>query len=459
MLLAETLRSSTLKFALIAIAGFGVVMFALIGYVYWSTLSYVHDHADREIAAELQILDGAYKTAGRQGLVAAIARQTEGGRNDDTVYLLTDASLAPLAGNLARWPAALPGERGRADIEDHGPGAHGRLLRVTFETLQDGSRLLTGKDIGDLETFSWNIRMAIAGVSAFLVVLAGAVSLAVTRRTVGRIAAINATSRAIMQRGPGQRIPLRGTRDEWDQLASNLNLALARIEELMGEVKQVSENVAHDLRTPLTRMRARLEKALARPRDAARDEELLGDTIGELDAVLGMFTSLLRISQIEADGRRAGFRAVNLADIVEEVVELFDAAAEDVGACIEVRASAGVAVIGDRDLLFDAIANVIDNAIKHGGSAGPVIVEVTDRAGDPVISVGDRGPGIPEARRKDVFKRFYRLERSRHTPGNGLGLSLVAAVANLHGARVDMLDNDPGLMVRLSFPALSARDA
>jgi signal transduction histidine kinase len=445
--LAETLRSSTLKLALLAIAAFGVVVFALIGYVYWSTLAYVRDHADREIAAELQNLDQVYRTAGGRGLEATIAQWTTAGRRDAAVYLLADASLARLAGNLQAWPAGLAGERGWAEVESGGPGR----LRVAFETLTDGAHLLIGRPIDDLETFRNSIRAAIAAVSAFLVMLAAGASFAVTRRTVGRIAAINATSRAILQRGPGQRIPLRGTRDEWDQLAHNLNLALGRIEELMAEVKQVSDNVAHDLRTPLTRMRARLEKALERPRHAARDQSLLGDTLAELDGVLGMFTSLLRISQIEGDNRRAGFRTVNLVRVVSEVVELYDAAAEAIGGRIDLRTPDTALVTGDRDLLFDAIANVIDNAIKHGGAAGPVSVEVTERAGVAIVSVGDRGPGIPLEHHHDVFKRFYRLERSRCTSGNGLGLSLVAAVANLHRARIDMLDNNPGLLVRLAF--------
>lgn len=456
MLLTETLRSSTLKLALLAIAAFGAVMFALIGYLYWSTLAYVRDHADREIAAELQNLDRVHETAGRQGLVAAIAQLTAADRSGATVYLLADAALSPLAGNLQAWPEALRGARGWADIEKAGREAPRTHLRVEFMTLADGAHVLVGKQIDDLDVFRRRIGLAIAGVSGFLVVLAGAVSFAVTRRTVGRIAAINATSRAIMQRGPGQRIPLRGTKDEWDQLAHNLNLALGRIEELMGEVKQVSDNVAHDLRTPLTRMRARLEKALGRGRDAVRDQSLLGDTIAELDTVLGMFSSLLRISQIEGDRRRVGFRPVDLAVVVSEVVELFDAAAEDFGRRIEVHASGPARVMGDRDLLFDAIANIIDNAIKHGGPAGPVTVEVAEGDGVSMVSVGDRGSGIPHEHHGDVFKRFYRLERSRRTSGNGLGLSLVAAVANLHGARVELVDNRPGLLVRLSFAAHSS---
>ncbi len=450
VLLAKTLRSTTFKLALLSIAIFGALVFALLGYVYWSTVSYVRSRSDQAIAMELASLQKAYASAGRAELISAIAQRLSDQRFVGGVYMLADPSFSPLAGNLAGWPPAMKGSSGRGDFRAR-EGLP--MLRSAFATLQDGSHLLVGKDLDDLDMFEARIKVAGALCIVLILVLAGVASVTVTRRTVGRIEAINATSRAIMQSGLGQRIPLRATGDEWDELAANLNSMLDRIEALMAEVKQATDNVAHDLRTPLARMRRRLEKACNRQREADSDQSLIGDTMADLEGVLSMFASLTRISQIEAYERTAAFRSVNLVEIASEVVELCDAAAEDKGVHLEVVENQRVFVAGDRDLLFDAVANLVDNAIKHGRERGQVTVEVKESDGAAVISVSDDGPGIPVGECDNVFKRFYRLEQSRCAPGNGLGLSLVAAVARLHRARIEMVDNRPGLKIQLRFPS------
>ena len=444
---------------MICIAVFGAAVFALFSYVYWSTASFVRSRSDGAIAAAHAVLRQAYDQGGRGGLEAAIAQRVADDRSDGGFYLLVDPSFAPVAGNLAVWPSALKdiGDWSNVGVRERQPdAADAPLLRVKSETLPDGYHLLVGRNIDDLDEFAQKIRAALMGALALTFVIGAFASVFVTRRTVGRIEAINTTSRAIMHSGLGERIPLRGTRDEWDQLAENLNQMLDRIEGLMGEVKQVTDNVAHDLRTPLARMRGRLEKAHARRRDGEYDQSLIGDTLADLDAVLRMFASLTRISQIEANDRIAGFRPIDLADIAREVVELFDAAAEEKGGHVSVVADPQVLLTGDRDLLFDAVANLVDNAIKHGREAGKVTVEVSQDNAGTEVSVADDGPGIPADECRHVFKRFYRLERSRRTPGNGLGLSLVAAVARLHGATIEMADNAPGLKFCLRFPSADA---
>jgi signal transduction histidine kinase len=453
-LLAKTLRSSTFKLALLCIGVFGAVVLALFAYVYWSTTSYVLTRSDRSIEAERMSLHEVYASAGRERLAHTIEEKLAQASAGEDVYLLADPSFARIAGNLKTWPQGLKNSEGWANIEasDGDAALIGRLLRVRFETLPDGSHLLIGKNVDELGRFTNRIYWALALAISLILGLAVLASMIVTRRTVGRIESVNSTSRAILKSGLGERIPLRGTQDEWDQLAANLNVMLDRIEVLMSEVRQVGDNVAHDLRTPLTRMRGRLEKACISERVADNDQLLISDTIADLDDVLRMFSSLTRISQIETTRRTAAFRAVDLVEVAREVVELFDAAAEDKGSGLKVIGERPVFITGDRDLLFDATGNLVDNAIKHGREAGRVLVEISESNGDALISVSDDGPGIPEDEYENVFKRFYRLERSRYSPGNGLGLGLVAAVARLHGARIEMADNSPGLKITLRFP-------
>jgi signal transduction histidine kinase len=454
VLLAKTLGSSTFRLALIAIGVFGLIVSAIFAYVYWSTLSYVRDRSDRAITIEQARLDEAYARSGRDGLSALITQRIADKGFADHVYLLAGPGSAVLAGNLRQWPPDVVGP-GWAEFRVSLPQSTrgSALVRAMTETFSNGDRLLVGRDISDLDRFMAQIRAAGFAVVVLIIVLAAAASIGVTRRTVGRIESINATSRAIMLSGLDQRIPLRGSHDEWDRVAENLNLMLDRIQTLMGDVKQVGENIAHDLRTPLTRMRGRLEKAYHSSRDGGADAVLIGDTIADLDAVLGMFASITRISEIETRARKGAFRSVNLAEIAGEVVELYDAAAEQVTTGLGLAGDPAVLVTGDRDLLFDAIANLVDNAIKHGRPGGLVTVTCDNEEGGAVIAVADNGPGIPADQRDHVFKRFYRLEQSRYTPGNGLGLSLVAAVASLHGAEVELRDNAPGLLCRLVFPA------
>jgi len=456
VLIAKTLWSSTFKVALVWIAGFGALIIALFGFVYSSTATYVLDRSEHAIDLDRAVLIAAYESGGRDRLIAAIDKLAVDQRPDGGIYLLADPSFGALAGNLKKWPAAFAGSAGRGNFDSQEPNpavAGGTLLRAGFETLPDGSHLLVGRNVSDLAQFIQKIYLALALAVLLMFLIAIVAGITVTRRTVSRIESINATSRAIMQSGLGERVPICGSQDEWDQLAENLNSMLDRIEVLMGEVKQATDNVAHDLRTPLTRMRGRLENASIRRRESGSDQLLISDTMADLDDVLRMFTSLTRISQIETTKRTSGFRSVDLVEVSEAVVDLYGAAAEDKDVDLEVVGNKPVLITGDRDLLFDAVANLVDNAIKHGREAGKVTVQLNQAQAVAVLSVADDGPGIPLDEHQHVFRRFYRLERSRCTPGNGLGLSLVAAVARLHGARIKLVDNAPGLKVELRLPA------
>ena len=454
MLLSKTLRSSTLKLAYIYVILFCSAIFALLGYAYWSTAAYLYQKSDQLLSVERELLNNAHDRGGRDAVIALIKRRLTDGFFSDWVYLLTDPSYTYVAGNLHAWPVALHNGQGWSDLAAGQKGTEeGEApLRATYGILPDGSHLLVGRKIEDLRGLVEKIAIVLASGAGLFLILAAAAGISTSRRSVARIESINATSREIMRSGLGERIPLRGTGDEWDGLAHNLNSMLDRIQELMESVRQVSDNVAHDLRTPLTRMRGRLERGYNQQLDLIQYQALVSDTVIELDEVLKTFSSILRISQIEMRNQRVGFRDIDLTQIAPEVVELFEAAAEENSVKLQFVGGAPISVVGDRDLLFDALSNLVDNAIKHGSSADGITVEVTHRADGPVVAVADHGPGVPEAERKNVLKRFYRLEHSRNSPGSGLGLSLVTAVANLHEAQVEMLDNAPGLRVELRFP-------
>src|SRR5499425_2589655 len=363
VLLSRTLKSSTFRLALVCIAVFSGTVFALLGYVYWATTDFVRTRSDREISADRAVLVQTYEKAGRDGLADLVTRRVAGRELEAGVYVLADPARGALAGNLRSWPPGLRGPQGWADVEVPDGAGHIRL-RATYETLPDGSRLLVGRSLDELDRFVGIIKTALVYGGILTLVLATVAGVFVTRRTVGRIEAMNAAAREIMQCRLGNRIPLRGTQDEWDQLGENLNAMLDRIEELVREVGQVSDNVAHDLRTPLTRLRGRLEQASQEKPDPERSHALVADAIRELDAVLGILSSLLRISRIEALDPGRSFRVVDLDQVAREVAELFDAAAEERGDRLLFESCGRVSVQGDRDLLFDAISNLIDNAIK-----------------------------------------------------------------------------------------------
>ncbi len=357
MLLFKTLRSSTLKLAFIYVTGFSSAIFGVLGYVYWSTIVYVTERSDRAIAGENAALDKAYDAAGRNGLTAVIDRRLEDRFFDDWVYLLADPAQGRVAGNLPQWPASLGRGAGWADfdaiVEDRQP-SKATPLRASYRTLPDGFHLLVGRKADDLGHFRkmigdrprWPAAVPAAGAAA---------GISTSRRTVARIEAINTTGRRIIEAGLHQRIPLRGTRDEWDELAQNLNSMLDRIEELVESNRQVSDNVAHDLRTPLTRMRGRLERAHHRRLDNQYQALIGNDTIASsirdscnLSHCCG--------SPIEARIGRLGISHIDPMRIAREVADLFDPAAEEKGPLPLNSRRSLRDVVGDRDLLLVALS-------------------------------------------------------------------------------------------------------
>jgi signal transduction histidine kinase len=344
------------------------------------------------------------------------------------------------------WLDFLLRERGPDGTEEH--RARGR----TF-VLVGNLRLLVGRDVRDLEATRSLIVGALGWGLAISVGLALAGGLMMTSRMVRRIEAINDTSREIVEGDLTRRIPASGSGDDFDKLVGNLNGMLDRITGLMETVRQVSDNIAHDLRTPLTRLRSRLEIARAQQgRSEAEARAAVEQAIEEADGLLATFNALLRIARIEAEQRREGFAPVDLGSLLTDVAELYEPVAAERDQTIALELGSGASVEGDRDLLLQAVANLVDNAIKYTPVGGHVVLGL-QTAGELVdLYVTDTGPSIPADQRERVFDRFHRLEASRSTPGSGLGLSLVRAVARLHGATIRLSDDAPGLRVTLALP-------
>jgi signal transduction histidine kinase len=264
-----------------------------------------------------------------------------------------------------------------------------------------------------------------------------------------RLTAITDTAEAIIDGDLARRVPVRGSQDDLDRLALTLNRMLDRIASLMESLKQVSSDVAHDLRTPLTRLRQRLESGLAQPQERA---QALEGALADLDSILDTFSALLRIAQIEGGARRAAFRTCDLAAIAATVVEAFAPSAEDQKQSLTLAANGPLPVEGDAELLTQMLVNLVENALRHAGPGTRIVLAAgRDPGGRATLSVIDDGPGVPEAERRRVFDRFYRLEHSRTTPGSGLGLAMAAAAAKLHGADIELWDAAPGLEARVTF--------
>ena len=428
-------------------------MAVLLTFIYWSTAGYMALQTDDTIEAEVTGLAERYGVSGLDGLVRSIDERISRKPNGDAVYLLTDDQLAPLIGNLDRWPRVAKDSDGWLTFNLEQTTGDGdevtHRARARPFTLRGGYRLLVGRDMHALDATRSLIVRAIAWGLAITVIMALAGGFMLSRRTMRRLEAINETSRRIMSGDLSRRIPTRSTDDDFDQLADNLNGMLDTIEQLMEDVRRVTDNVAHDLRTPLTRLRNRLE-ALKRSSERNGDHAPIEAALADADGLLTTFNALLRIASIESGRRRAAFEDIPLDEVMRDVTELYEPLAEAKNQKLDVVFSDSVQVRGDRDLLFQAFANLLDNAIKYTPPGGDIRVSLDDGVAGPRIRIVDSGPGIPEQSREQVFKRFYRLEDSRHTPGNGLGLSLVEAVARLHKADIK-LGGEPGLDVQFAF--------
>ncbi len=430
--------------------------------VYWITIAALEQQLSDSIERESQVLTELYRGGDAERMVRAIQLRMMDLRPPRRYYLLQDKDGERVAGNL---PQMKPVE-GEIAIPVSALASNPAVRRdelsevhpvVAVGTLLDGGEfLLVGESQYRAVKAREAIVLAFGWGFAITVLLAGGGGIALGSGFLRRIDEVNRTARSIMDGNLSMRVPARGGGNEMDELALNFNAMLDRIEALMHGIKQVSDDIAHDLRTPLSRLRHRLETA----RDKAEGEGavIIEQSIGELDAILETFSALLRIGQIEAGARRAAFADVRLDQIVATVVEAYAPVAEDRGQQLQADLQSFPVIRGDRELLMQMVANLVENAINHCPAGVTIRAELESTAGHCVLGITDSGPGIPAAERDAVLHRFYRLEQSRTTPGSGLGLALVKAIADLHGATVTLADNHPGLRVAIGFrvPAVRA---
>jgi len=448
-------RTASFRLTLLYAGLFAASVTVLFAIIYWTIAATMAQQLDTAVEAEVAVLADEFRRGGPASVTAAIRRRSTLPKRAGTFYLFQDQHALRLAGDLPprQWrdgwhEMATPA--GSHDAEgEHGDEAP---IRAKVIRLQGGYLLAVGQSTDRLQetreivigAFGWAF-----GVTLVLALVGGAVISAAFLR---RVETIERTSRQIMDGELNLRLPRRGTGDELDRLADGVNRMLDRIQELMGGLRQVGNDIAHDLRTPLSRLRQRLESARSTAKSVPDYEAAVEEAIAEADRMIDTFSSLLRIAQIESRSRRSGFAELDLSQVFADVGEIYAPVAEDRAQSLHVAVQPGIRILGDRDLLTQMLVNLVENALRHSQTGARIELRL-ERGPDGVVgTVADNGPGVPESEHAKVFQRFYRLDTSRSTPGSGLGLSLVAAVADLHGVAVELRDNHPGLLVRLKFP-------
>lgn len=438
------LRSLTFRLALIYVAIFTVSVAVLIALLYWASvyvpLQQVERSLEREVATLLEG-DPAYtEIVGRLELRATTPAERR------PFQLLAGADGEILSRNLPQWPPR-PSEDGwqRFEFEVLGAGGDDEFEVLARDVaLPGGGRLLLGRDTEDLDEREELLGQAI-GWGTGVTLLTGLLGAFLMTRAVGRrIDGVRRTAEQVMTGDLSRRVALTGSGDDFDRLAETLNAMLARIEALMDSVRRVSDSVAHELRTPLTHLRADLEELALAGHEDPEMRALAEQALAGAHRLQSTFDALLRIARVETGQLRAGFRSVDLSTLLHDVAELYGPAAEGRGQRMEMKIADGLQVDGDPDLLFQAVANLLDNAVKHGPPDGSVLLSAELTGSQIEVRVADSGPGVPEAERDRVFDRFYRIAESEVTAGLGLGLSLVRSVAELHGGSVRFGDPEEG---------------
>lgn len=456
MRIARLVRTSSVRFAALYTVVFCTSVALLLGFIYDATVRAIDLEIDTALETELASLAEVHARMGLAALMDVVRERSTDPATADNAYLLTDAAMQPLAGNLPRWPAPATHRSGPLQFEvEQQEGEHpfSRLYRARTIALQGAGHLLVAHDVHHRVSIQQIISKALGwGLAATLAlgVMGGVLT---GRALLLRMGTITDTSARIMDGNLTERIPVSGVGDELDRLAMQLNHMLERIERLVDGMRSVSDNVAHDLRAPLTRLRGAIESVLLEPPDAVRYRKALEQALLETDSVLNVFNAVMSIAQARSDVLRGQMGPLDLVEVVAAAVELYEPSIELRGLALELAMPGEpVPILGHRQLLAQAFANLLDNAVKFTPPGGTVRVRVAQCDGQAVACVADTGPGIPPESREQVLMPFTRGKDCGGVAGTGLGLSLVAAVAGLHRAELALEDNGPGLRVVLSMP-------
>ena len=445
--LPEILRTSSFRLTLLYAGLFGCSALILLGVIYGAPGAYMSSSLDAAIDSDIAELEDSLRAGGTEALTVQVAERLRQAPLGPMYYLLEEPTGEVIAGNIPPFH----GGEGRFDLKVPRPNSPSVAVHAHGITLVDHEYLMVGVDAVPRREMRRFILRLFEWSSAITLVLAVAGGALMSGSLLRRIETISQTARGIMAGDFSRRIPARGTGDEFDHLVESLNAMLERNEAAMESVRRVSHDIAHDLRTPLTRLRQRLDLAQRRAQSVDEWRRAAEGCNSDMDAILETFGGLLRIAQIESGMPAHRFTKVDLSELLRTVVEVYQPMAEGKEQRFTADVASELRVWGDRELLTQMIANIIENAMKHSPMGESIGLVATGLPGAMVVVVSDSGPGIPAEERGRVFRRFYRLERSRSTPGSGLGLSLVEAIAALHQVGIQLTDNRPGLRVTLRF--------
>jgi signal transduction histidine kinase len=446
------IRSAGIRLAMVYATVFGLSAFALAFSLWYSTVGLLQRQVELAVRNDAAALVDHFTVGGVPSLQLAIDNRLAENVDGDAIYLLLDPIGKVTAGNLVEWPAGVAGIDAFYELPINRPGGTSIALLHAYD-LQGGYHLIVGRDVRARAELRHLLQAGLLWAMGIMAVL-GIVGAFVIRSLFRRmIRDISATTRAIARGDLTRRVPKTGDGDEFDELAGIINDMLDRITRLMDGVREVSNSIAHDLRTPITRARTRLEDAALHAHSADDLKSAIERATDDLDGIVAVFQALLRIAEIEAGARRSAFAPFDVAPLLLDIDEFYHAVAEERDITLQTSVTKPLPLLGDRELIQQAIANLLDNALKFSPANSTISFTGSLQNDTIEIAIADQGPGISEADRDRATERFFRAESARNTNGSGLGLALVAAVANLHNGTLRLRDNTPGLRAVLTLPA------